>query len=64
MANNLIQEINKFSTFMFDVQNNKIINLKSQEETNIDEFLSIQNILDNNRIKHKFENNFQIMIID
>lgn len=64
MANNLIKEINRFSTFMFDIQKNKIINLKSQEETNIDEFLSIQNILDNNRIKHKFETNFQIMIID
>ena len=63
MANNLIDEINKYSSFRFDENCNRVINLKSKEDTNVDEFLNIQHMLDNNNILHKFENNFEIQIL-
>ncbi len=64
MADKIINEINRFSSFCFCEENNRIINLKSNEDTNIDEFLDIQNVLDNNRVAHKFESNFEIQIIE
>ena len=63
MAQNIIDEINKFSSFKFDQQNNRVVNLKSSSDTDIDEFLNIQYLLDNNRVKHNFEQNFEIQII-
>jgi len=63
VAEKLIQEINKFRTYKFDVKLNRVINLKNSDCTNIDEFMEIQNILDNNRIVHSFEKNFEIQII-
>ena len=63
MAQQIIDEINRFTGFKFDKQNNKIVNLKSNYETNIDEFLDIQYILDTNKVQHKFEQNFEIQII-
>jgi len=63
MAQNLIEEINRFSSYKFDIKTNRIINLKTKENTNIDEFLGIQHMLDTNRILHKFEQNFEIQII-
>ena len=64
MAEHIINKINKFGTFKFDKQKNKVVNLKSGEDTDIDEFLDIQNLLDNNRVVHKFEKNFEIQIIN
>jgi len=63
MSQKVIDEINRYSCFKFDHTKNKIVNLKSKENTNIDEFLGIQFMLDDNRILHKFENNFEIQIV-
>lgn len=63
MARKIIDEINRFLTFKFDEKTNKIINMRFQEDTDIDEFLSIQHILDNNHIPHRFEKNFNIKVL-
>ena len=63
MSQKIIDEINRYSCFKFDLNQNRVINLKSKEHTNIDEFLGIQFMLDNNRVLHKFENNFEIQIV-
>ncbi|BFU78226.1 hypothetical protein ALC152_14410 [Arcobacter sp. 15-2] len=63
MSQKIIDEINRYSCFQFDSTQNRIINLKSQENTNIDEFLGIQFMLDSNRVLHKFEENFEIQIM-
>ena len=63
MAQNVIDEINNFLTFQFDNNTNRIINMKFQEDTNIDEFLSIQYILDNHHILYRFDKNFDIQVI-
>ena len=63
MSQKVIDEINRYSCFQFDQNKNRIINLKTKEQTNIDEFLGIQFMLDNNRVLHTFENNFEIQII-
>ena len=63
MADSIIDEINKFSTFQFDKQNNRVVNLKSNEDTDIDEYLEIQFILDNNYIQRKPMINFETQII-
>ena len=63
MSQHIIDEINRYSCFRFDLMKNRIVNLKSNENTNIDEFLGIQYMLDKNRVLHKFEQNFEIQII-
>jgi hypothetical protein len=63
MSQKIIDEINRYSCFKFDQSQNRVVNLKSKEHTNIDEFLGIQFMLDNNRVLHKFENNFEIQIV-
>mgnify|MGYP005989095675 FL=1 len=63
MSQKIIDEINRYSCFQFDKNKNRVINLKSKENTNIDEFLGIQFMLDKNRVLHKFENNFEIQIV-
>jgi hypothetical protein len=63
MSQKIIDEINRYSCFQFDQNKNRVVNLKSKENTNIDEFLGIQFMLDNNRVLHKFENNFEIQIV-
>lgn len=62
MNTKVIDELKGFHTFKFDVETNRIINLKDSDTTSIDEFLMIQNILDNNRIIHSFEKNFNIKL--
>ena len=64
MAENVVEQIDKrFKTFRLDRQTNRIINLKFQEETNIDEFLDIQSILNNNNVRYKFDKNFDIQLV-
>jgi len=63
MKKNIEDEINRFESFRFDASLNRVINLKKSVETDIDEFLAIQYILDTNRITHKFEKNFNITIL-
>lgn len=63
MAEGIINEINNFQTFKFDNNTNRIINMRFQEDTNIDEFLSIQHILDMNKVVYRFDKNFDIQVI-
>lgn len=63
MAESVIKKINMFSSYKFDEQKNKVVNLKNSQDTNIDEFLDIQYILDCNRVRYFFEKNFEIKII-
>jgi len=63
MAQNIIDEINNFQTFRFDINTNRIVNMRFQEETDIDEFLSIQYILDSHNILYRFDKNFDIQVI-
>ena len=57
MGQKTIDEINNFSTFKFDTTTNRVINMRFQEDTNIDEFLNIQNLLDKERVLYKFDKN-------
>jgi len=63
VAQNIIDEINNFQTFRFDINTNRIVNMRFQEETDIDEFLSIQYILDSHNILYRFDKNFDIQVI-
>ncbi|MCK5294063.1 MAG: hypothetical protein KAJ49_05375 [Arcobacteraceae bacterium] len=63
MAQLLIDELNRYSSYKFDTKENRIRNLKSNENTDIEQFLSIQHLLDLNKINHKFEKNFEIQIV-
>ena len=63
MSLTVIDEINNFRTFQYDKKLNKIVNLRDSDSTNIDEFLSIQHLLDENRIAHSFEKNFNIQVL-
>ena len=38
MGQKTIDEINNFTTFKFDKNTNRVVNMRFQEETNIDEF--------------------------
>jgi hypothetical protein len=64
MAQNIIDSINSFQTFKYDETAKRIVNLRDGFETDVDEFLAIQHILDNNNIIHKFEGNFNIKVIN
>ena len=59
----VIDKINQFKTFKYNGEIKRIINLKFKEDTDIDEFLNIQYLLDKNRIHYKFEKNFEIKIL-
>lgn len=63
MAKHLIEKINNFNNYKFDEQKNRVINLRNLQETDIDEFLDIQHLLDCNRVTYYFERNFEIKII-
>ncbi len=59
----VIDKINQFKTFKYNGEIKRIINLKFKEDTDIDEFLNIQYLLDKNRVHYKFEKNFEIKIL-
>ena len=63
MAESIIQEINNCTSYKFDVLRNKVVNLKDSEDTDIDEFLNIQFLLDCNRVMYYFKKNFEIQIV-
>ncbi len=63
MGQKTIDEINNFTTFKFDENTNRVVNMRFQEETNIDEFLNIQNILDHDKVLYRFDKNFDIQVI-
>ncbi|MDD3442017.1 hypothetical protein [Sulfurimonas denitrificans] len=64
MAQQIINEINKFITFKFDNKKNRVVNIKTAKELEVDEFLDIQYILDCNKIRYKFEKGFEIQILN
>jgi len=63
VSQTLVRLIGQFSTYRYDKAQQKIINLKHAQETNIDEFLAIQHALDNHRVPYRFERNFQIQLL-
>lgn len=63
MGQNVIDAINSFSTYKFDPYTKKVINKRLQDDTNIEEFLEIQHILDKNRVLYQFSKNFEIEIV-
>ena len=64
MAQQIINEINKSVTFRFDDAKNRVINIKTNRDFEVDEFLDIQYILDCNKIRYSFEKNFEIQIFE
>ncbi|DAB28600.1 MAG: hypothetical protein A2513_05150 [Sulfurimonas sp. RIFOXYD12_FULL_33_39] len=64
MALQIINEINKSVTFRFDDAKNRVINIKTNRDVEVDEFLDIQYILDCNKIRYSFEKNFEIQILN
>ena len=62
MEKNIINALKGFETFKYDQNTKRVINMKFQDDTNIDEFLSIQNILDNSKVRYKFDRNFDIQV--
>lgn len=64
MAQQIINEINKFVTFRFDSKSNRVINLKINRDLEVDEFLDIQYMLDCNKVRYSFEKNFEIQILN
>ena len=64
MAQSVVDQIDdRFKTFKLDRQTNRIINLKFQEETDIDEFFDIRGILNRNNVRYKFDKNFDIQLV-
>lgn len=59
----LIEVLKGFETFVYDASLHRIVNQRFQEDTNIDEFLTIQNLLDNFRVRYKFDKNFDIQLV-
>lgn len=64
MSLKIINEINKFSSYKFDENNYKVINTRTQDTANLDEFLEIAHILDTNRINYIMGNNFSIKVLE
>lgn len=64
MGQDVVDQIDKkFKTFKLDRQTNRIINLKFQEETNIDEFFDIRAILNRNNVRYRFDRNFDFQLV-
>jgi uncharacterized protein YkuJ len=63
MGLDVINAINNHKTFKFDRESKRVVNTRFQEDTDIEEFLNIRHILDNNRIKYRFDKNFDIKIL-
>ena len=63
MAQHVVDKINNFSSFKFDIEKNRVVNLKNYDNTDIDEFLDIQYLLDCNRVRYDFQKNFEIQIM-
>ena len=64
MAQQVINAINGFVTFKFDYSKNRVVNLKLNRDIEVDEFLDIQYILDCNRVRYRFEKDFEIQILN
>lgn len=63
MSEMIINEIDEFSNYKYEPMTNRIVNLKSATNADLDEFLAIAHILDSNYIKYKFTTNIDIRIL-
>ncbi len=63
MSLKIIDEINKFSSYRFDENDYKVVNTRTQDMADIDEFLEIVHILDNHHIQFIMGKNYSIKII-
>lgn len=64
MAQQVINAINGFVTFKFDYSKKRVVNLNTNRDLEVDEFLDIQYILDYNKVRYRFEKNFEIQILN
>ncbi|DAB31869.1 MAG TPA: hypothetical protein CFH79_06860 [Sulfurospirillum sp. UBA11407] len=63
MGNVVLEKLNHYKSFRYDTKTKSIVNLKSSEEIDIDEFLEIQHLLDVHRVSYRFEPKFIIRIL-
>ena len=63
MSLKIINEINKFSSYRFDESDYKIVNTRTQDMADIDEFLEIVHILDNHHVQFIMGKNYSIKIL-
>ena len=63
MSQEVIEQINCHRNYLYDAKNAKVINL-APAQSDIDEFLHIQYILDSYYIPYRFEKGFQIQILN
>jgi len=63
MGKHVIDALKGFDTFKYDQNTKRIVNMKFQDDTNVDEFLNIQNLLDNYRVRYRFDKNFDIQVL-
>ena len=54
MSDRVIKELDEYSTFTYNKSDNRITNLKSNNDANVDEFFEIQFLVDKNRLKSLF----------
>lgn len=63
MSQEVIEQINCHRNYLYDVQKKKVVNL-TPANSDIDEFLHIQYILDSYYIPYRFEKGFHIQILN
>jgi hypothetical protein len=63
MSEMVVSELSSFKNYKYDGLTKRIINLKTPVDADLDEFLAIAHILDENYIKYKFTTNVDIRII-
>lgn len=63
MSTIIVNQLNKFNNYKFDLENKRIENLKDITDADIDELLEISNILDSNFINYEFTQNIDFKII-
>lgn len=57
-------EINKFKTFDYQKSINRIRNLRFADDTNMDEFVQIEEMLQSKELEYEYDKNFDIKIVN
>lgn len=60
----VVNAINRSESYSYDDKAKRVVNLKPYAQSDIDEFLQIQHLLDCQHIPYKFEKNFHIQILN
>ena len=63
MSEMIVNELNSFSSYRYEENTKRIVNLKGVMNADMDEFLAIAHLLDTNYIKYKFTTNIDIRIL-